>query len=39
MKNRDINGFCSDYWKSYSEVIPSEKAYGIQSRNLYSGGI
>ncbi|WP_369800711.1 IS1 family transposase [Capnocytophaga canis] len=25
LKNRDINGFCSDYWKSYSEVIPSEK--------------
>nr|WP_232751832.1 IS1 family transposase [Capnocytophaga sp. H2931] len=25
MKSRDINGFCSDYWKSYSGVIPSEK--------------
>ncbi|MFJ1389070.1 IS1 family transposase [Capnocytophaga canimorsus] len=25
LKNRDIKGFCSDYWKSYSEVIPSEK--------------
>ncbi|CEN48137.1 Insertion element IS1 4 protein insB [Capnocytophaga canimorsus] len=25
LKNRDINGFCSDYWKSYLEVIPSEK--------------
>jgi insertion element IS1 protein InsB len=21
----DINGFCSDYWKSYSELIPAEK--------------
>ncbi len=20
-----INGFCSDYWKSYSELIPEEK--------------
>ncbi|ATA74445.1 hypothetical protein CGC52_02730 [Capnocytophaga sp. H2931] len=25
LKSRDINGFCSDYWKSYSGVIPSEK--------------
>ena len=25
LKNRDITGFCSDYWKSYSEIIPSEK--------------
>lgn len=21
----NINGFCSDYWKSYSELIPDEK--------------
>jgi insertion element IS1 protein InsB len=25
LKGREINGFCSDYWKSYSELIPSEK--------------
>jgi IS1 family transposase len=24
LKNKEINGFCSDYWKSYSELIPSE---------------
>lgn len=25
MKDKRINGFCSDYWKSYSELIPSER--------------
>ncbi|HCR75123.1 MAG TPA: IS1 family transposase, partial [Chryseobacterium sp.] len=25
LKDREINGFCSDYWKSYSELIPTEK--------------
>mgnify|MGYP001612435759 CR=1 FL=1 len=25
MKDIDINGFCSDYWKSYWELIPEEK--------------
>jgi insertion element IS1 protein InsB len=25
LKNKDINGFCSDYWKSYSELIPGQK--------------
>ncbi|MCO7332227.1 IS1 family transposase [Riemerella anatipestifer] len=25
LKNRNINVFCSDYWKSYSELIPSER--------------
>jgi len=25
LKDKAINGFCSDYWKSYSELIPSEK--------------
>jgi insertion element IS1 protein InsB len=25
LKDKDINGFCSDYWKSYAELIPSEK--------------
>lgn len=25
LKNKEINGFCSDYWKSYSELIPAEK--------------
>lgn len=25
LKENNINGFCSDYWKSYSELIPPEK--------------
>ena len=25
MSNLKINGFCSDYWKSYSKLIPNEK--------------
>ena len=25
LEEKEINGFCSDYWKSYSEIIPSEK--------------
>src|SRR6218665_851398 len=25
IKDLEVNGFCSDYWKSYSELIPSEK--------------
>ena len=25
MKDKDINGFCSDYWKSYCEFIPDHK--------------
>ena len=24
IKDLEVNGFCSDYWKSYSELIPSE---------------
>ena len=25
IKDLEINGFCSDYWKSYAELIPDEK--------------
>ena len=25
MKDDDINGFCTDYWKSYFEFIPDHK--------------
>ncbi|WP_294286902.1 IS1 family transposase [uncultured Chryseobacterium sp.] len=25
LRHDDINGFCSDYWKSYSELIPEQK--------------
>jgi insertion element IS1 protein InsB len=25
LKDKKINGFSSDYWKSYSELIPEEK--------------
>ena len=25
MKNKNIDLFCSDYWKSYKELIPCEK--------------
>lgn len=34
LKNRDIWLFCSDYWKSYNELIPCEKHYQSKSQTF-----